>query len=585
MRTPLAAVLGLLVSGSALAVVPSPALADHTAAPERVTLVGDLQSELGCADDWAPACDATRLTPVAGTTSYSVDVDVPAGTYAFKVALGSWDESYGADGGADNIPLVLQHDATLTFSYDHETHRVAVAPAAQPTAQVTDADEAMAGTSLRAPLTRERFYFVMADRFANGDPSNDAGGLTGGPLETGLDPSDKGFFHGGDIAGLSDRLDYIEGMGTTAIWLTPSFKNRPVQGAGDQASAGYHGYWVTDFTQIDPHFGTNAELEAFIDEAHDRGIKVFFDIITNHTADVIDYAEDGANTYVSKASSPYRDAAGQEFDDRDVRRWRGRSRELDAATSFPYTPVFRSEADRDGQGAGVAQRPHQLPQPRRLDLRRRVLDVRRLRRPRRPLHRAARRGRRDGRHLQDVGRLRHRRLPHRHRQARQHGVLAGVRPGDAGRGAAGRQRRLLRVRRGLRLQPGLPVELHHRGPPRRHPRLRLPGRGHRLRQGRRDDQAPRLLRRRRLLHRHRLQRVLAADLPRQPRHGPHRHLPRRQRPRPRARPARPRPDVPHPRPAGRLLRRRAGLHRRRRGQGRARRTCSPARSRPTTTTT
>ena len=136
MRTPLAAVLGLLVTGSALAVVPSPASADHTAAPDRVTLVGSLQSELGCADDWAPACDATRLEPVPGTTSYATDVEVPAGSYAFKVALdGGWDESYGAAGGAADIPLVLQHDATLTFSYDHASHRVAVAPAEQPTSR------------------------------------------------------------------------------------------------------------------------------------------------------------------------------------------------------------------------------------------------------------------------------------------------------------------------------------------------------------------------------------------------------------------------------------------------------------------
>ena len=90
------------------------------------------------------------------------------------------------------------------------------------------------------------------------------------------------------------QLDYIEGLGTTAIWLTPSFKNRPVQGAGTDISAGYHGYWITDFTQIDPHLGTNEELRALVDAAHARGIKVFFDIITNHTADVIDYEEGDA---------------------------------------------------------------------------------------------------------------------------------------------------------------------------------------------------------------------------------------------------------------------------------------------------
>ncbi len=94
----------------------------------------------------------------------------------------------------------------------------------------------------------------------------------------------------------------------------------------------------------------------------------------------------------------------------------------------------------------------------------------------------------------------------------------------------------------------------------------------RLRQGPPDDGAARPVRRRRLLHRHRLQRLLAADVPRQPRHGPHRQVPRRRRGE-RRRAARsatagPLADVPHPRPAGRLLRRRAGLHRRRRRQGR-----------------
>jgi glycosidase len=58
-------------------------------------------------------------------------------------------------------------------------------------------------------------------------------------------------YHGGDLAGLLKRIDYIKGLGTTSIWLTPSFKNRPYQ--PEDKSAGYHGYWITDFTQIDPH--------------------------------------------------------------------------------------------------------------------------------------------------------------------------------------------------------------------------------------------------------------------------------------------------------------------------------------------
>ena len=99
--------------------------------------------------------------------------------------------------------------------------------------------------------------------------------------------------------GSCERIDYIQGLGTTSIWLTPSFKNKPVQ-LEDGPSAGYHGYWITDFTQVDPHLGTNDELRALIDAAHARGMKVYFDIITNHTADVIGYTEGARQAYVSK---------------------------------------------------------------------------------------------------------------------------------------------------------------------------------------------------------------------------------------------------------------------------------------------
>jgi alpha-amylase len=196
-------------------------------------------------------------------------------------------------------------------------------------------------TSLRPPLTRENFYFVMTDRFRNGDRSNDRGGLTGDREVTGFDPTKKGWYHGGDLRGLINELGYIQGLGTTTIWLTPSFKNKPVQGQGlPYVSAGYHGYWVTDFTQIDPHMGTNAELRELIDKAHRRGIKIFFDIITNHTADVNDYRE-RQYAYVSKAEQPYRTAAGRPFDDRDYAGTNTFPR-LDVEVSFPYTPFVRA---------------------------------------------------------------------------------------------------------------------------------------------------------------------------------------------------------------------------------------------------
>jgi pullulanase-type alpha-1,6-glucosidase len=191
-------------------------------------------------------------------------------------------------------------------------------------------DKSLAAQAARHDLTREQFYFVLPDRFANGDPANDRGGLTGSRLETGHDPADKGFYQGGDLKGLTQKLDYIKGLGTTAIWLAPIFKNRPVQGAGKDASAGYHGYWITDFTQVDPHFGTNADLEKLIDKAHGKGMKVFFDVITNHTADTVDYAEKKYG-YRPKGAYPYLDRGGRPFDDRQG------VPPVDA-DSFPYSP-------------------------------------------------------------------------------------------------------------------------------------------------------------------------------------------------------------------------------------------------------
>ena len=165
----------------------------------------------------------------------------------------------------------------------------------------------------RARLPQDEvIYFLLPDRFENADPKNDLGGLKGDRLKTGFDPSHKGFYHGGDLKGLSKRLDYIQGMGVTAIWVAPIFKNKPVQGPPGQESAAYHGYWVTDFTQVDPHFGTNADFKALVDAAHARGMKVYMDIIANHTADVIQYkgCPIQACGYRSLADYPYQRRGG-----------------------------------------------------------------------------------------------------------------------------------------------------------------------------------------------------------------------------------------------------------------------------------
>ncbi|MGW3813828.1 pullulanase-type alpha-1,6-glucosidase [Streptomyces sp. NPDC005046] len=210
-----------------------------------------------------------------------------------------------------------------------------VARAQTPPAPPSDAK--LAAEPSRHDATRDQFYFVMPDRFANGDTSNDEGGLTGSRLSTGYDPTDKGFYQGGDLKGLTKRLDYIKGLGTTAIWMAPIFKNQPVQGTGKDASAGYHGYWITDFTRVDPHFGTNKDLETLISKAHAKGMKVFFDVITNHTADVVDY-EEKSYGYLSKGAFPYLTKDGKPFDDADYADGTKGFPSVDA-DSFPRTPT------------------------------------------------------------------------------------------------------------------------------------------------------------------------------------------------------------------------------------------------------
>jgi len=173
---------------------------------------------------------------------------------------------------------------------------------------------ATATPGYRARLPEDEvIYFLLPDRFENGDPSNDRGGITGDRLATGFDPTSKGFFHGGDLKGIEQRLGYIQGLGVTAVWVAPVFQNKAVQGPRGQESAGYHGYWITDFTRVDSHLGTNADFKALVDAVHARGMKFYMDIVVNHTANVIEMAECPVQEdcpYRSIADYPYQRRGG-----------------------------------------------------------------------------------------------------------------------------------------------------------------------------------------------------------------------------------------------------------------------------------
>ncbi|MEU6136365.1 pullulanase-type alpha-1,6-glucosidase [Nocardioides sp. NPDC047086] len=235
--------------------------------------------------------------------------------------------------GAPRMVATALATALLATALQTATSAPATAAAPKP-----PSDAKLAAEPARHDATKEQFYFVLPDRFANGETGNDKGGLTGTRMSTGFDPADKGFYQGGDLQGLTERLDYIKGLGTTAIWMAPIFENKPVQGEGANASAGYHGYWITDFTQVDPHFGTNEDLETLIDAAHAKGMKVFFDVITNHTADTVDYAEKTYG-YRPKGAFPYLDSEGRPFDDADPA---SDGVKVDE-DSFPYTPASTGE--------------------------------------------------------------------------------------------------------------------------------------------------------------------------------------------------------------------------------------------------
>ena len=131
----------------------------------------------------------------------------------------------------------------------------------------------VAALSLDRDWRDEVIYFVMTDRFFDGDPSNNRD----------VDPTHKGAFHGGDFVGLSSKLDYLSELGVTAIWITPVVDqiDHPVHGAGFPDWA-YHGYWADDFEQIERRLGTEDELRDLITQAHARGMRVLIDVVLNH---------------------------------------------------------------------------------------------------------------------------------------------------------------------------------------------------------------------------------------------------------------------------------------------------------------
>jgi glycosidase len=201
--------------------------------------------------------------------------------------------------------------------------------------------------SIRSGHESDVVYFLMPDRFNDGNPGNNRGGSALDDADqNGFNPADPHHFHGGDIEGIEKKLDYLSRLGATSIWMAPIFRNRALQtfGEGVPTKSGYHGYWIVDFTDVDPHFGSKDDLRRLIDRAKAHGIRTILDIVVNHTADVI-RPKDGEHTYQYKFSKPYVDETGKPFDDRDYINSPNFPK-LDAKISFPAAPTFENEDDR-----------------------------------------------------------------------------------------------------------------------------------------------------------------------------------------------------------------------------------------------
>lgn len=126
-------------------------------------------------------------------------------------------------------------------------------------------------------------YFMVTDRFFDGNESNNT---ASGAQTYGKD--NAGLYHGGDFAGITQKLDYLEDLGINTIWITPIVENIPgvtVTDTGKEDvpyNAAYHGYWASDFTKLNPTLGTKEEFQTLIDQAHNRGIRIMVDIVVNH---------------------------------------------------------------------------------------------------------------------------------------------------------------------------------------------------------------------------------------------------------------------------------------------------------------
>lgn len=177
-------------------------------------------------------------------------------------------------------------------------------------------------------------YFLMTDRFNDGDPSNNDQGADE------YDPSLLAKYSGGDLRGIEQKIDYIKGLGATAVWITPPVENQwwdPVNQYG-----GYHGYWARNFTRVDPHLGTLEDYKSLARSLHKNGMYLMQDVIVNHMANCFywdnpateyDPANPALNVKIVDGAAPSCGPTQAPFD-----QWDPRNPDHLAANIFHWTP-------------------------------------------------------------------------------------------------------------------------------------------------------------------------------------------------------------------------------------------------------
>lgn len=222
--------------------------------PEGATYNENVVISISVSEDLTISQATIDTREIGGAEDIEIDVNVMEHTVAIS------DQTTA---GVKRLPIYIEveNDEPIHLEAEIEVHPREIKNNAD-----FDWDEAV-------------IYFMLTDRFNDGDPTNN------NPNGEDYDTTHSETYHGGDLQGIIEQLDYLENLGINTIWITPIVDNidHNHRHGKEGAQYGYHGYWAKDFTTIDEHLGDLNTLKKLIDEAHDHGIKLMVDVVLNHT--------------------------------------------------------------------------------------------------------------------------------------------------------------------------------------------------------------------------------------------------------------------------------------------------------------